>query len=291
MADDFPQEKSELEAAFPDLDQMLDGLHEIAGTEPGETPGPSEEEGGGEAPSEGEEGSEEVPTASSPTPPGYIDFEGQQLPVDQVRALLELDRKMREEPEVAARVGAALRPPAEPAALPEWIDPEDTQAVRLYQHSESVRAEANEAKAQLAQVSERDQRARVVDSFKTAVVQFRAKYPNLNDEQVAQIADATGRANIVEGLERTEGSLTQAFDRAMEMTMWGTPALRSLALASDGATVSPDKSKERKSKTAALSPSGGSAPRNSEKAARPKTREELMGTMLEAVRNDPSLTG
>jgi hypothetical protein len=292
--EEFPQEKTEIEAAFPDLDEMLDGLHEIAGAEestPSETPdGGGQEETGNAPPAAAEEGGGAVSDTPSPVPPGYIDFEGQQLPVDQVRALLELDRRMREEPEVAQRVGQALKAPEEPAKLPDWIDPEDTQAVRLYEHSESIRAENDRQRAQLAQVNERDARARVVDAFRGAVGSFKAAHPNLNDEQIAQIADACGRANIVEGLERTEGSLTQAFVRGMEMTMWGTPSLRSLALSEEQGSVA-GKSKDRKQKTAALSPSGGSAPRTETRKAVPKTREEAAAMALQALREDPSLTG
>ena len=104
------------------------------------------------------------------------------------------------------------------------------------------------------------------------------------DDQVRQIADATGRANIIEGLERTEGSLTAAFDRGMEMTMWGTPELRSLAQAANADNVPGKKSTDRKSKQSALSGSCGSAPRTKPAQGPPKTRGELMERMLADVR-------
>ena len=149
---------------------------------------------------------------------------------------------------------------------------------------QSAKAETARIQAEQRQTAERDQRARVVDSFRSAVGSFKSKYPNLSDEQVRQIADATGRANIIEGLERTEGSLTAAFERGMEMTMWGTPELRSLAQAANADNVAAKKSTDRKSKQSALSGSGGSVPRTKAARSAPKNRDELMEAMLADVR-------
>jgi hypothetical protein len=252
--DDFPQEISEDEATRRamsiDTDAMLKELESMTDIE--EPPAPEPE--AAEAPELGvdEHGNDlPLPPAKDPVPPGYIEFEGRTWPIDEVRALLQLNQRMRDDPDVATRVSGAIAPPPETEPkLPEWIDPEDRTAVGLWHETQAAKTRAEQAERRLTAKSEEERRAHVVDSFRSAVSQFRTKHPNLNDEQVAQIADMTGRANIIEGLERTEGSLAAAFDRGMEMTMWSTPDLRSLALADQSDTVpANDKAQARKQKS------------------------------------------
>lgn len=285
--DDFPRELSETDAAMAGIDEMLAGLHDL--TETNETNGDADN-GEGEEGGSADETPVHVDDPADPVPPGYLRFEGRDLPIDEVRGLLAFSERLKAEPDTAQRVATAVTAPTQ-TQLPDWIDPEDTATVKMYEHTEAIRAENSRLNAQVTQSAERDQRARVVDSFKSAVTAFKTEHPGLTDAQVAQIADATGRANIIEGLERSEGSLTAAFSKGMEMTMWGTPSLRSLALSDNDAKVTDNKSADRKKKASALSSSGGSAPRNSPTRTAPKTRDELMEAMLADVRNDPSLTG
>lgn len=289
------------EVSVPDemseVDMMLAALGDIAHPDGGsvadeEVPESSqagdETAGAPPTPDEEEAGGGEVPTPSAPlTPPGYIDFEGQQLPVADVRAFLELNERLRTDPAAAERVTQALQPPQEAPKLPDWLDPEDTQSVQMWQHLQSVEQKANAITARAAHDHERENRARVVDGFRSGVAAFKAKYPHLNEDQIAQIARATGQANIVDGLEKTEGSIAAAFEKGMDMTMWGDPKLRSLAQPEGGTTV-PGKP-DRKAKQAALSGSGGSTPQTKPATTKPKTREELMQQMLSDVRNDPDL--
>ena len=242
-----------------EVDMMLSALGDIAhpngGTPSGSEETPDSQAGEEEVapPATEPEGGEEEPTpqASAPlTPPGYIDFEGQQLPVADVRAFLELNERLRSDPAVAERVTKALQAPSEDPKLPEWIDPEDQSTVQMYRHLQTIEQKANAFSAQAAQAAERDQRARVVDGFRAGVASFRARYPHLSDDQIAQISQATGRANIVDGLERTEGSISAAFDKGLEMVLWSDPKLRSLAQSEEQTTVPP---KDRKAKQAALS--------------------------------------
>lgn len=273
----FPAEMSEVDAMLASLNEMTEVEPEPVPDEPGEVVE--------------QEGEEEEPVIASPAPslapPGTIEFEGQYLPIDEVRALIALNDRLKSEPETATRVAAAIKAP-ETNVLPEWIDPTDPTAVRLYEDLQSTRAETQTLRAQIQARTETERRASVVDSFRTAVSGFKARYPDLSEEQVAKVADATGRANIIEGLERSEGSLTAAFERGMEMTLWSDPALRSL-VASDGQGKVTPKS-DRKGKQSALSTSGGTAPRTRERKPA-KTRDELMANMLDAVRSDPDLAG
>lgn len=285
----FPTEMTEVDQMLASLSDLAEGTPDPSSDtedqEPQDGVGsqpPDAEPGEGEGESEGDQ------TGTALAPPGTIEFEGQYLPIDEVRALLALNDRLKAEPETAQRVSDAIRPQERTNVLPEWIDPEDATAVRLYEEVQSARAETARLQAQNNQSTERDQRARVVDSFRNAVSSFKAKYPGLSDEQIAKVADATGRANIVEGLERSEGSLTAAFDRGMEMTMWSDPNLRSLVAQAQQDKV-PSKT-DRKSKQSALSGSGGTVPRTREPKVA-KTRDELMENMLNAVRTDPDLAG
>lgn len=287
------------EVSVPDemseVDMMLSALGDIAHPNGGASDQEHEEtsestEETGETSQPGPEASEEAPQppAAPLTPPGYIDFEGQQLPVADVRAFLELNDRLKSDPAVAERVTKALAPPVEAPPLPEWIDPEDRSTVNMWNHLQEVEKNANAVRFQAQQVAEREQRARVVDGFRAGVASFRARYPHLTEDQIAQVAQATGKANIVDGLERTEGSISAAFDKGLEMVLWSDPKLRSLAQGEAQTTV-PDKSKDRKGKQAALSGSGGSTPQTSRSSTKPKTREELMKQMLDDVRSDPDL--
>jgi hypothetical protein len=276
-----------------EVDMMLSALGDIAHPNGGtsvesEEPSAPTEEPGDATPPEEPEPSEETPPppTASLTPPGYIDFEGQQLPVADVRAFLELNERLRSDPAVAERVTQALKPPVEEPKLPEWIDPEDQTTVQMWRHLQSVEQKANAFSAQAQQAAERDQRAKVVDGFRAGVASFKARYPHLSEDQVAQIAQATGRANIVDGLERTEGSISAAFDKGLEMMLWSDPKLRSLAQPEASTTVPP---KDRKTKQSALSGSGGSTPQTKRPDTKPKTREELMSRMLDDIRSDPDL--
>jgi hypothetical protein len=294
----FPRELSELDLAHAalDTDAMLAGLNDLTDIG-GDTSATSVDEETTEQPgdaqvTEGDGGGGADATVPTPVPPGMVDFEGKLLPVEEVRALLALSDRLKEDPEAAKRIAEAAKGPVAtdtPPALPSFIDPTDTTAVGLYREVEGLKAAEARREAQSRTNAESVRRANVVDSFRSAVSNFKAAHPNLTDEDVAKVADATGRMNIIEGLERHEGSLTAAFERGMEMTMWGTPELRSLAAADNADKVS-DKNKVRKQKSSALSGSGGSVPRNSPTKKTPSTREELMEVMLADVRSDPSLS-
>lgn len=298
----FPRELSELETAFPDTDAMLDELRELSGvsdeiTDAGEhgTDAPTRGAGSeGEAPdpaaTAGTEGGASSSLPPSVAPPGTVQIGDEFVPVQEAQALLEFSRRMRTEPEVATRVSDALTRPTEPAALPEWVDPDDAFQVNMYHQNQQAMAAQAQTTAELQARAQRDRQAHVVDSFRSALSNFRSAHPNLTETQVSAIAHSTP-PEIIDGLERKEGSVTAAFERAMEMTMWSDPELRSLALADNAGNVAANKSSDRKTKQSALSGSGGSAPRTRAETSRPKTREDVAAQALRAIREDPTLSG
>lgn len=294
MSDTFPREieQDEATAIALDTDAMLAELHELTGVLAVDEESPTregvEEQPAGDEPVVGEHDDASDTAPSTPAvPPGYLEFEGRILPVEEVRALLALNERMKAEPEVAYRIHQAVTPtPTAPAAetIPDWVDQDDPFQVNMWREQQRTRAEAEAAQARLAAQSETERRAQVVDSFRAGMAEFRSQYPNLTDEQAAMVADLAGRAGILDGLERSEGSLKAAFVKGMDMTLWATPQLRSAVLGGTGATVPPNgKSEDRKVKAGALAP-GGAPASKSATPERPKTREQLMDAMLADVR-------
>jgi hypothetical protein len=303
----FPRELSLTDALHSALDldteSLIDELNGMVGatdTEPDDKTATTDdtETGGGTddkttqgGADTGAPGSDDQPKA---VPPGMIEFDGELLPEAEVRDLLALNARLKADPEAAQRIAEAAKAPAKVedkgAELPSFIDPEDPAAVALWTKLQAL--EANEARRNQEAANSREQtrRAQVVDSFRSAVSNFKVSHPNLTDADIARIADATGKANIVEGLERSTGSLTAAFEKGMEMSLWGDESLRSLALADNEVKVT-DKARDRKSKSSALTGGGGgTAPKGTAAPRTPKTRDELMAAMLADVRSDPNLT-
>jgi len=286
VSDTFPHELSEEEAGSSalslDTDAMLAELHSIVGedVEPADEPSAD-----GEAEEPEEAPAEEVPPApTSVVPPGYVEFQGRHWPVEEVQAMLALNQRMKESPELAQRVGQALTPAPETATLPEWIDPSDTTAVKLWEHQQRIDAEQRRIAAQAEARAADDRRTQVVDGFKDAVSEIRSRYPQLTDEQLYRAGDIAGRSGIFDGLERAEGSLRAGFVKGLDMVLWSTPELRS-AVSGETATTVPANAKDRKMKQAALTPGGAPASKATQPVERPKTREQLMEAMLNDVRS------
>lgn len=295
----FPREMSLAEATADalDTDAMLAELNDLVTPSDDQAPEVGSPSDGAPSDDPPAGDGEDDPSATEPTPqtvpPGMIEFEGELLPVDEVRQLLALNARLKADPEAAQRIAAAARAPkvdgTTPPALPDFIDPDDHATVALYTEVQALKAEnARRAQAE-ANGAEATRRTQVVDSFRSAVANFKVQHPNLTDDDIRQVADATGKANIVEGLERSTGSLTLAFERGMEMTMWGDTELRSLAVADNAGTVA-KKAADRKSKSSALTGGGGSVSKSTAPPKVPKTRDELMAAMLQDVRSDPTLS-
>jgi hypothetical protein len=223
-----------------------------------------------------------------------VEFGGEVMPLLEAQALLELNRQVKGDPEKAKRVREAILgqqpPPAstEPQ-LPEWLDPEDNQAVFLYKQQQRIDAELAEIKAaevrrqQNFEVSQAERRKQeVISSFRNTLQAFHVKHPEFETGDVSGIVDRAASMGLLEAPEKLDkdGSLEGGMSEALDLAMWSVPEYRDKALHGDTLRTKAAQAEDRKHKSSALSSSTGSTPRNTSQEARPTTRQEVMANAL-----------
>ena len=119
------------------------------------------------------------PALEAVLPPGYVQVGDEILPENEWKALLELNRRVKNEPETATRVRAAIlgekplvEQASDPDALPVWLNPDDEQAVFMFRQQQRIDRELQEIKAQEAQRAQQAQlsaeetrKSQVIDAF------------------------------------------------------------------------------------------------------------------------------
>ena len=295
-----------------DLDAMLEDLHnDFQGDIPiggGET-----EEGG--ASSDGEGVADESPTpADEPTPPssddletvlppGMVQFGQEVLPDQEVRALLELNRRVKGDAELAKRLKVAVEggqatpeTEAQPDALPIHIDPDNQEAVYLYRQQQRLDAELQEMRRLEAQRQqqqslsfEQKRQAEVIDAFRAGMKEFREEYPGFSPQDLKTITDRAANMGLLEAPEKIGGSLQGGIVKALELTMWDIPDFRARITAGDTVRSKEQQSQSRKQKSSALSSSTGSASRTQPQEPATTTRQGVMASALEFLRSGQSI--
>jgi hypothetical protein len=315
MTDAMPGDSIEPEL---DIDAMLADLHanfpELS--EEGETT--TEGDGGGDVEASGASTGDAIPEtgvalepgeeqggASAETtlaPPGMVEVDGEYIPVETLRAYLTLDRQAQADPVKAERLrqaivgdtGPAPGAPAapDPNALPEWIDPNDTQAVFLYRQQQHIADEIRQLgeretlRLQQQQVSaDQARRQQVIDAWNDAIRAFAAANPGLTQQDLHAIANRAGELGMLDNPERVGGSLREGFAIAMDTAVWSTPALRERVAAGGTVPSQEQLAEDRKRKSSALSSTSGSTPRtNQTEQPQGNTREAVMGSALDWLR-------
>lgn len=310
------QEEEVVEVAKPllDLDAMLEDLHNGF---------PEPEEGG--KPEDDEEFARSAPYSGSRTadtdvpgdepepgdqeagdqtldtllPPGYVQVGDEVLPETEWKALLELNRRVKAEPDTASRVRAAIlgeKPAVEqapdPDALPVWLNPDDEQGVFLFRQQQRIDRELTEVRQQeatrqqQAQLSAAETRkAQVIDAFRTGMKEFRTEHPVLQPDDMKVIIDRAASMGLLDKPEKVGETLQGGILVALDTAMWSLPDIREKVAA--GATVR-DKQKEsstRKQKSSALSSSTGSVVRTQSQEPTPTNRKEVMASALDFLRS------
>lgn len=294
-APEYHEPELDLDAMLADLQA---GFPAPTAAEPASPADAGEEEPVEEAISSTESSSTEtpeIPDTSDLLPPGMVQFGDEVLPLEEAQALLELNRRVKDDPEKARRVREAVlgeaRTPVE-ESLPEWLNPDDDQAVFLFKQQQRINAELAEiknAEARRQQQFEQDQaetrKQQVITAYRSAIVQFSADHPEFDPEHVKGLTDEAYRMHLLDDPAKLdpEGSLTGGFLRALDTAVWATPQYRDLALAGGTVKSKAEQASERKQKQSALSSSTGSTPRSNQ-VPRATTRQEIMANMLDDLR-------
>lgn len=287
-----------------DLDAMLADLHnEFQGDPPSQDDGTSasaddaeaEEETGGAPDAPPGPGDSEI---EGLLPPGMVQFGDEFLPKQEVDALLELNRRVKGDPDTASRVRAAVigqsqaQPTPDEDLLPAFIDPDDQQSVFLYRklqaqerELEAVKQADSQRTLQLAQAAESQRVTEVRDAFRVSMKEFRDEHPAFDLEDLNAIANKAASLGLLQNPEAVGGTLKGGIVQALELAMWATPEYREKAQA--GATVrsKEQQSQERKQKSSALSSSTGSVVRTQSQEQTPTTRKEVMAGALDFLRS------
>jgi hypothetical protein len=294
-----------------DLDALLDGLSDIRAEEAGEeaeddpsveheddsvqsSDVSSTDNGGGEAGGDGHE------SASASVPPGMVAVGDDFISEQEARALLDLNRQVKEDPAKAAAIAAALGghvptqeapAPVQSDALPEWIDPDDATAVAQHRETQELRSELarireaeQRREAEFRTQQEQSRRGQVVDAWRDAVATFRTAHPDFDEADIKVLADRAAGLGMLANPEAVGGSLRGGFEIALDAALWATPQYRERAMS--GATVpsKQEQSASRKQKASALSSTSGSSPRTQSTEATPTTRSEVMQAGLAFLR-------
>jgi hypothetical protein len=287
-----------------DLDAMLEDLHnDFKGdeTESGDA-STGNDEGTAEPPPE----LEATDTDTSPDseletvlPPGMVQFGPEVLPQQEVDALLELNRRVKGDNDLASRVRQAVlgqqeqaTQAVEPDALPVHIDPDNQEAVFLYRQQQRIDAELSELRAQreqelarAAQTAEQARQAEVIDAFRAGMKEFRDEYPALEVQDLKTITDRAAGMGLLEAPEKIGKTLRGGIFKALELAMWDSPEYRARITAGDTVRTKEQQSKDRKQKSSALSSSTGSSPRTQSQEMAPTNRTEVMAQSLEFLRS------
>lgn len=311
-------EITEIKPPVLDLDAMLEDLHNEFQDEPEGSDGDTttddgtgvrddrqvSDSGAGEGES-GDDGAVGEAVSSSESgvgdllPPGYVRLGEEILPEQEVKALLELNRRVKSDPDTATRVRNAVlgqqqtQAQAETEdALPAWIDPDDPKDIFFFRQQQRVDRELEEIKRndqlrtqQQALTQEEARRVEVLDAFRTSMKEFQTEHPTFGPEDLKVITDRAASMGLLEAPEKVGGTLRAGIVTALDTAMWSMPEYREKVAA--GATVpsKEQRSATRKQKSSALSSSTGSVVRTQSQEPTPTTRKEVMAGALDFLRS------
>lgn len=298
----------------PELDEDLQtaleaqfGGESPAATTPEDDVEPND--GGADDEPGGEEGAggEDVEGASPPaTEPTMLDLgDGVQIALDEARTLHGFGQFLRENPEIAARVEAALRggeasdtttaPTPEPVGEftppepPEGVDLDDPAIAALWQqHVDTLAWQARTEALIRAHDNYISQSAQ--ETMQSLANQARTSYQqenNLSDSEMAKVYELAGALQVlpalmqpvdpVTGLPRPVDPLA-AMKQSFDIARWQIPELREREVQ----TLAESRSTEskRKKKLSSLGGSGGTAPKTKPE---PTTEAGRRAAMIEQV--------
>jgi hypothetical protein len=273
------------------IQQLLDAGYSYDGRVPEENEDDDsevDEPAGEEDESEDEDGGGEEASPTPPPAPG--------LPDEELAQLLKL-RELLTDPDIASGVHdlleAKFNPPKkeitkETVDLPEWIDPDDEQAVNTYLEIQKLQQHQDEKVGELAGQLEREEAdrnsQRVASDIAAAVEQFKAAHPDLTDDEIDKIRRTTAELGIVPAvMANTPDGPVAGLVKAMEIGSMSDESVRGkvLGIATSGDTEK--KERRRKSHLNALSGSSGSTPRTKTSTTKPMNWNEVTSRIVEEL--------
>ena len=250
-----------------EIDEDLQDEHEAGLEEPDETP---------------DETPDDEPERGAHS--GRLELRGTPLTETEADGLLHLRKLLIDHPDLAAEVNALAEsrlrgtppPPApapvadeapvdQPESLPEFIDPDDEQAVALWREVSEARRTAERA-AEVAtgtveQVQAEAHHSRVQSDIQSAVERFRTMHPDLSEEDIQSVRNHTAATvNIPGVMGNFPGDPVEGLVRAMEIGSYTDETVRDKVLGTAKKDTTSEDAKRQRS-LSALSGSSGSGSR------------------------------
>ena len=250
-----------------EIDEDLQDEHEAGLEEPDETP---------------DETPDDEPERGAHS--GRLELRGTPLTETEADGLLHLRKLLIDHPDLAAEVNALAEsrlrgtppPPApapvadeapvdQPESLPEFIDPDDEQAVALWREVSEARRTAERA-AEVAtgtveQVQADAHHSRVQSDIQAAVERFRSMHPDLSEEDIQSVRNHTAATvNIPGVMGNFPGDPVEGLVRAMEIGSYTDETVRDKVLGTAKKDTTSEDAKRQRS-LSALSGSSGSGSR------------------------------
>lgn len=239
-----------------------------------------------------DEGQSQPPASDTPPslPADHVLVNGIPVALADLQRLHEFDQFLRNNPDAAARVQAAVQPPVPPStetpapanqevALtpPEFLDLEDPAQKFMW---DSYVAQQKQIEAISARDVARDTaaaQAKINSEMDQALLQWKTAHPNFNEDQINSVRRHAADMNVIDSLIATTPSPVAALVRAMDLAALDDPDLRTVYLTPETPPTPTrhQRSTTRKGKLNSLGGGSGSVPRTTTTPRAQSDREAI----------------
>jgi hypothetical protein len=251
--------------------------------------------GGDEAEVEEPEDEEIPPTPFDSAPPPAASHDPWlDIPAERRAAILALDETLVSDPSKRAAVFGILSgdsdAPAAPTAaptLPEHIDPDSFEAT-LWRENQEMKQQIAGVAQFVQERAKSDEAQRASQAATIACQRFGAKYTNLTEQDVIDIAKyaaQTGMSTAFMGTAEAKADPSVGYGQALEAVLWSNEGFRARVLETSGPVTHPGEQEEattRKRKLRALS--GAASPVSGPAPTRPPLQTGTDGKLTEDSR-------
>lgn len=228
-----------------------------------------------------------VPPIEPTLLPDHVMVNGKQVSLADVQRLYEFDQFLRENPETAQRVQAAVQPVVPVAAEtpapanqeltpPEWMDLEDPAQKFMWDSHVANQNTLLALQEQNARDAQERINAQARADMDVALQRWTAAHPNFNEDQIEAVRKHGAEMNIWAAVNATSPDPVTSLVRVMDIAALDDPALRTVYLTPEVKTPTrQQRSTTRKGKLNSLGGSSGSVPRTTT-PSRPLTDREAI---------------